>query len=68
MGRCNSEECNRKRCLTLKCKHCGGEFCTACIQFEVHHCPNMDRAIEIQRTHLAERLESERTVKKKLFV
>lgn len=40
----------------LKCRDCLGNFCTACIQLEVHRCPMLDERTKIEKENLSKKL------------
>lgn len=43
MEKCNC--CNRKK-ITIKCISCSANFCSGCIQLEIHKCPEIDMKIK----------------------
>jgi hypothetical protein len=40
----------------LKCRECHGDFCSRCIQLEVHFCPKLDERAKIEKENLAAKL------------
>ena len=40
----------------LKCRECLGDFCSRCIQLEVHFCPKLDERSKIEKENLSKKL------------
>lgn len=40
----------------LKCRDCMGDFCSKCIQLEVHGCPKLDERSKIEKENLSKKL------------
>ena len=40
----------------LKCRECSGDFCSKCIQLEVHNCPKLDERSKTEKENLAKKL------------
>lgn len=38
--------CKRKFGVTVRCVYCEVDYCTGCIQLEVHSCKNIHKKIE----------------------
>ena len=49
-------QCKRRQRLLLTCKSCTKEFCTACIQLEVHTCPALADKQAFEKENLAKKL------------
>jgi hypothetical protein len=47
--------CKRKFGITLKCASCGNQYCTGCIQLELHDCTCIHIKIEKEKKVLEER-------------
>lgn len=45
------KNCKKKK-LTIECKWCKEEYCTSCIQVEIHNCCNMEECINYKKTKL----------------
>lgn len=60
--KCN--HCKRKFGITITCTSCKNEYCTGCIQLEIHACAFMDKKIEKERKILEEK--NARLVSKKI--
>ncbi len=43
------ENCNRKGAF-MKCKYCTKNYCTRCIQLEIHFCENIKDCIDFQKS------------------
>ena len=56
--------CKKKNRIMLKCTSCTNEYCSGCIQLEVHMCANMNLKIEKERKILEEK--NTRVVSKKI--
>ena len=35
------ENCKKSKQLCMKCKYCECDYCSRCIQLEIHKCPNL---------------------------
>jgi hypothetical protein len=46
----------QKKGFHLTCRECHEQFCTGCIQLEVHHCPNIKKRLEIEKELLGKKL------------
>lgn len=64
MGKCVF--CKKKDHLQLECKWCEQKFCTRCLQYEVHKCPNAENMRRDQFMRLASILGKGKTVADKL--
>jgi hypothetical protein len=40
----------------LTCRGCHGEYCSKCIQLEVHSCPKLDERSKIEKENLSKKL------------
>ncbi|NBX48793.1 hypothetical protein EBT25_02415 [bacterium] len=49
-GKCN--RCARRQRLIMPCKSCTGKFCSACIQLEIHVCPELSARKQLEREKL----------------
>lgn len=47
--------CNHKNRI-LKCRECRDDFCSKCIQLEVHMCPKLDSRTKIEKENLSNKL------------
>jgi hypothetical protein len=48
------DKCSRKR-ITVECAWCKNQYCTGCIQLELHGCSNIKDKIEKDKKILEER-------------
>ena len=48
-------KCHHKNRI-LKCRECFGDYCTRCIQLEVHMCPKLDERSKIEKENLSKKL------------
>lgn len=49
------EHCKRKTGITLVCTSCKHDYCTGCIQLEIHNCACINIKIEKERKILEDR-------------
>ena len=54
MARCT--HCRKKTIVCIECMYCNTEFCTRCIYFKTHSCPNESEYIIAKQQQLADRL------------
>lgn len=52
--------CKRKNHLMLSCKWCVHDFCTRCVSYEIHACPNIDDMRNFHLKTLEQRLIKEK--------
>lgn len=50
-------KCCKKRKMTIECKWCKEEYCTKCIQVEVHECTNIKECINYKKEKLENSLK-----------
>ena len=50
VGKCT--RCARRQRLVLQCTSCTNKFCSACIQLEVHACPELSAKKMLEREKL----------------
>lgn len=58
--------CNRKKGMSLKCKYCEKNFCTACILPEKHQCSNQQDVKKMSKQELENQLFKNAHRKRKL--
>ena len=56
------EQC-RKKCIHILCKFCSSDFCSSCVQPEIHKCSKMKKMIQQKRKTLENNLIIEKEKK-----
>ena len=53
----------KKKGIPIPCKYCKGEFCSRCIQLEVHTCDGIEKSKQDHLSNLKKQLAFEPTKK-----
>ena len=59
------KKCSKKG-IGINCKYCLVEYCTSCIQLEIHECTGIDNKIKDELINLKTKLEFEKDKKVKV--
>jgi predicted nucleic acid binding AN1-type Zn finger protein len=60
------QHCAVKKGLAFNCKYCKHNYCTGCIQPEVHHCNNINEVIKESKYKLENNIMNDSYIKRKL--
>ena len=50
----------RKKCIHIHCNYCKNQYCSNCIQFEIHNC----QSVNVKKQNELDNLRSNLTIKK----
>ena len=50
-------KCKKNKCLIIECIYCNLNYCTRCLQPEIHNCENLKNCIESKRNELVKTLK-----------